>query len=348
MRILIATTQVPFTSGGAEIHADQLRNALIAAGHEAEIVSVPFKWYPPERILDHILANRLLDLSESNGVSIDRMIGLRFPAYLIPHPNKVVWILHQFRTAYDLWDTPYNDLIHYPNGLQIREAIRRADRQFIPEAKAVFANSRNVAKRLRRFCGIESTPLYHPPQNAEHFHVSEAEDYLFYPSRLDPLKRQALVLEALALTHLPVRVCFAGIPDAPAYASELKDLARKKQVHHRVEWLGFVSEEEKRRYYSRARAVVFPPLDEDYGYVTLEAMLSSKPVITCTDSGGPLEFIRHEETGLISEPTPSALADAFDRIWDNPKTAKSWGEAGRELYDSMDITWSNVTERLLA
>jgi len=348
MRILIATIQVPFTSGGAEIHAEQLRNALISEGHEAEIVSVPFKWYPPERILDHILAYRLLDLSESNGSPIDRMIGLRFPAYLISHPNKVLWILHQYRTAYDLWDTPYNDLIHYPNGAQVREAIRNIDRELIPEAKAVFANSRNVTNRLKRFCNIESAPLYHPPQNAEHFYVSEPEDYLFYPSRLCPLKRQTLVLEALALTRFPVRVCFAGVPDAPDYASELKDLAHRKQVHHRIKWLGFISEEEKRRYYARAKAVVFPPLDEDYGYVTLEAMLSSKPVITCTDSGGPLEFIRHEETGLISKPTPSALADAFDRIWDNPIIAKSWGEAGRELYKSMNITWTNVTERLLA
>ena len=347
MRILIATVQVPFTSGGAEIHAEQLRNALTSEGHEAEIVSVPFKWYPPERILDHILAYRLLDLSESNGSPVDRIIGLKFPAYLISHPNKVLWILHQYRTAYDLWDTPYNDLIHYPNGLQIREAIHKIDRELIPEAKAVFANSRNVTNRLKQFCNIESTPLYHPPHNAEHFYVSEPEDYIFYPSRLCPLKRQSLVLEALALTRFPVRVCFAGVPDAPEYISELKDFAHRKKVYHRVKWLGFISEEEKRRYYSRAKAVVFPPLDEDYGYVTLEAMLSSKPVITCTDSGGPLEFIRHEETGLIVESTPSALADAFDRIWGNPKIVKSWGEAGRELYNSMNITWANVTERLL-
>jgi glycosyltransferase involved in cell wall biosynthesis len=348
MRILIATVQVPFTSGGAETHVEQLQKALISEGHGVEIVSVPFKWYPPERILDHILANRLLDLSESNGSPIDRLIGMRFPAYLISHANKVIWIMHQYRTAYDLWDTPYNDLIHYPNGVQVREAIRCADCKLIPEAKAVFANSHNVAKRLREFCGIESTPLYHPPQNAEHFYVSKAEDYIFYPSRLCPLKRQTLVMEALALTRLPVRVCFSGVPDAPEYASELKEIANRKQVGQRVKWLGFISEEEKRERYAKAKAIVFPPVDEDYGYVTLEAMLSSKPVITCTDSGGPLEFVRHEETGLISEPTPSALADAFDRIWDNSKVAKSWGESGRELYDSMDITWSNVTERLLA
>jgi glycosyltransferase involved in cell wall biosynthesis len=348
MRILIATVQVPFTSGGAELHAQELQKALRSQGHAVEIVSVPFKWYPPEKILDHILANRLLDLSECNGTPVDRLIGLKFPAYLIPHPNKVIWILHQYRTAYDLWDTPYNDLIHYPNGVQVREAIRRADCQLIPEAKAVFANSRNVANRLKHFCGLDSIPLYHPPQNANLFYISEAEDYIFCPSRLCPLKRQTLVLEALALTRSPVRVCFAGVPDAPEYAAELKELADQRDVQQRVKWLGFISEEEKRKYYAQAKAIAFPPVDEDYGYITLEAMLSSKPVITCTDSGGPLEFIYHGETGLISEPTPPALADAFDRIWHDPKKAKSWGKAGRELYDSLDITWSNVTKRLLA
>jgi glycosyltransferase involved in cell wall biosynthesis len=348
MRILIATIQVPFTFGGAEILSKQLRKALISEGHEAEIVSVPFKWYPPERILDHILANRLLDLSESHGLPIDRMIGLRFPAYLISHPNKILWILNQYRTAYDLWDTPYNDLIHYPNGFQVREMIRRVDRQLIPEANAVFANSRNVANRLRQFCYIESTPLYHPPLNAEHFYVSEAEDYLFYPGRISSIKRQSLVLEALAMTRLPVRVYFAGVPDTPPFYAKLKELAHRKQVDHRVKWLGFISEEEKHRYYALSRAVVYPPFDEDYGIEVLEAMLSSKAVITCADSGGPLEFVRHEVTGFISEPSPSALADVFDKIWDNPNIVKSWGEAGRELYDSMDITWSNVTDRLLA
>ena len=88
MRILIATVQVPFVRGGAEIHAKGLRSALRAEGHEAEIVAVPFKWYPPERILDHMLACRLLDLTESAGTPVDRVIGLKFPAYFVPHPHK--------------------------------------------------------------------------------------------------------------------------------------------------------------------------------------------------------------------------------------------------------------------
>jgi len=348
MRVLIATVQVPFIRGGAEIHAEGLRNALVEAGHEAEILAIPFKWYPPEKILDHILACRLLDVSEVAGTRVDRLIGLRFPAYLIPHPNKVLWILHQHRTAYDLWDHALSDLVYYPNGSQVRDVIEHADRALIPEARAVFANSQNVARRLKRFCDIESTPLYHPPPNAEDFYSATAEDYLFLPSRLCIPKRQELALQALALTRHPVRLCFAGVSDQPDYNEKLQSLARKLKMQKRVEWLGGISEDEKRARYASALAVVYPPVDEDYGYVTLEAMLASKAVITCRDSGGPLEFVIDQTTGLITEPTPEALAAAFDVIWENRSEAAEWGRAGRVRYESLNLSWSNVVQKLLA
>jgi glycosyltransferase involved in cell wall biosynthesis len=348
MRILIATVQVPFIRGGAEVHAEGLRDALSAAGHEAEILAIPFKWYPPEKILDHMLACRLLDVSEVAGTRVDRLIGLRFPAYLIPHPNKVLWILHQHRTAYELWDHPLSDLVYYPNGSQVRDAIEQADRNLIPEARAVFANSRNVQERLKRFCNIDSTPLYHPPPNAEKFYSSSAEDYLFFPSRLCIPKRQELVLKALALTRNPVHVCFAGISDHPDYTDKLQSLARKLKVSKRVEWLGGITEDEKRSRYASALAVVFPPIDEDYGYVTLEAMLASKPVITCRDSGGPLEFVVDRETGLITEATPEALSAALDFVWENREEAAAWGRGGRDRYQSLNLSWSNVIQKLLA
>ena len=348
MRILIATTHVPFIRGGAEAHAEGLRDALLAAGHDAEIVAVPFKWYPPEKIMEHMLACRLLDLTEVAGMPVDLLIGLKFPAYLIPHPRKVLWILHQFRTAYELWDHPLGDLIFSPNGQEVRDAIREADRQIIGGAKAVFANSRNVAARLQEYCGIDSTPLYHPPPHAEKFFSAAPEDYFFFPSRLCLPKRQALVLQALAQTSQPVRIRFAGTPDNPSYATDLKKLARKLRVDDRVEWLGQVSEDAKRDLYARARAVVYPPIDEDYGYVTLEAMLASKPVITCTDSGGPLEFVRAQETGLITEPTAAALGAAMDHLWANSSQAAAMGDAARALYDGLGISWAEVVRKLLA
>jgi glycosyltransferase involved in cell wall biosynthesis len=348
MRILIATVQVPFIRGGAETHAEGLRDALLAAGHEAEILAIPFKWYPPEKILDHMLACRLLDVSEVAGTRVDRLIGLRFPAYLIPHPHKVLWILHQHRTAYELYDHPLSDLIYYPTGGQVRDAIEQADRRLIPEARAVFANSQNVAQRLKRYCDIDATPLYHPPPNAEKFYSSAAEDYLFFPSRLCIPKRQELVLEALAETRNPVRVCFAGTSDHPDYTDKLQSLARKLKVQKRVEWLGGISEDEKRARYASALAIIYPPVDEDYGYVTLEAMLASRAVITCNDSGGPLEFVLDNQTGIIVEPTAAALAAAFDFVWEHRTEAEAWGRAGRARYQSLNLSWNNVIQKLLA
>jgi glycosyltransferase involved in cell wall biosynthesis len=348
MRVAIATVQVPFVWGGAEILAEGLRHALRAAGHEAEIVAVPFKWYPPERILDHMLACRLLDLSESCGTPVDRVIALKFPAYFIPHPNKVLWTLHQHRTAYELWSHSLGDLIHFPNGAQVRDAIRQADRQLIPQARAVYTISRNVSRRLQQYCEIDSKPLYHPPKHADEFYREEAEDYLFFPSRLGRTKRQDLVLEALAQTEQPVRVRFAGAADEVVYAEELKVLARQLKVHRRVEWLGPVAEEEKRRLYARCLGVIFPPVDEDYGYVTLEAMLASKPVITCSDSGGPLEFVRPNQTGLVVEPTPPALAAALDEVWVDRDRGRAWGLEARADYQRREINWTNVVQRLLS
>ncbi|HEY6245667.1 MAG TPA: glycosyltransferase family 4 protein [Pyrinomonadaceae bacterium] len=348
MRILITTVQVPFIRGGAEIHAEGLRNALCEFGHEAEILAIPFKWYPPERILDHMLACQLLDISEVAGTRVDLVIGLKFPSYLIPHPNKVLWILHQHRTAYELWDHPLSDLVYYPNGTEVRDVIRQADRKLIPRAKAIFANSRNVAERLKKFCGIDSTPLYHPPPNAERYYCSTVEDFLFFPSRLCIPKRQELVIEALAQTQNSVRVLFAGVSDQPSYANKLMSLARKFKVHDRVEWLGPISADEMRHRYANSIGVIYPPTDEDYGYVTLEAMLSSKPVVTCNDSGGPLEFVLDHKTGLITEPTPDALAAAFDLLWENRAEAKAWGEMGRVRYESFNLSWEHVVNKLLA
>lgn len=346
MRIVIANVQVPFVRGGGEMLADGLEAALLAAGHEAEIVRLPFKWYPPERIPEHVLAARLFDLTESSGSRIDRVIGLRFPAYLLPHPNKVLWILHQYRTAYELWGGELCELMHSPNGEAVRDAIRAADRAFIPEAQALYTISANVAARLKAFCEIDAEALYHPPPGAGLLHSAPAEDFFFLPSRCNRTKRQLLIVEAVALCREPVRVLFSGLADDAGYEREIGDRIQALGLADRIEWLGSISDEVKSDLYARCLGVVFAPIDEDYGYVTLEAMLSRKPVITCSDSGGPLEFVRSGDTGLVVEPTASALAAAMDRLWQDRVIAAQWGEAGRERYDQLDITWERVVATL--
>jgi len=347
MRIAIVTVQVPFVRGGAEMHAEGLRDALLAAGHEADIIAIPFKWYPPALLPEQVLACRLTDLTESLGRPIDRVIGLRFPAYLTPHPDKVLWILHQHRSAYDLWDQSYGDLFHLPDGAAGMRFVRAADTRLIPEARRVYANSQNVARRLKRFCGIDATPLYHPPPHADRYRSGEHGDYLLMPSRVNEIKRQGLVVEALFHTRHPVRVWFTGSADSPAYLEAVQARSRALPPG-RVAWLGQVSDERKLELFAHALGVLAPPFDEDYGYVALEAMLSGRAVITCADSGGPTEFIEHGRNGLVCAPQPEAVAAAMDALWEGRAFASRLGREGRTRYADMDITWEHAVECLLA
>jgi glycosyltransferase involved in cell wall biosynthesis len=343
--ILICTTQVPFTTGGAESHVEGLRRAFVEAGYNAEVAALPFKWYPPGEIMRGALAWRMLDLSEANGKPIDLVVGMKFPAYLVAHRRKVLWIMHQYRAAYNLAGTPFDDLSTYPEGARVREMIRHCDERFIPEARKVFANSRTVAERLLRYNRIESEPLYHPPQRAERLRGGGQGDYVFYPSRLEPQKRQELLIEALYFTRTPVRVVFAGGSRDPQH---YESLARHHGVAGRVDFRGFVGEEEMVELYAGALGVCYLPFDEDYGYVTLEGMLSSKPVVVPSDGGGAAEFVGHGSEGFVTEPDPRAVAESLDALYSDREAARRMGERGREKLLSMNLSWRNVVEKLVA
>ncbi|HKR01393.1 MAG TPA: glycosyltransferase family 4 protein [Pyrinomonadaceae bacterium] len=343
--ILICTTQVPFTTGGAEAHVAGLRRAFIDHGYNAEIVALPFKWYPPQEILRSALAWRLLDLTEANGRRIDLVVGMKFPAYTVAHENKVLWIMHQHRAAYNLAGTPFDDLSQHPEGASVRDLIRRSDERFIPEARKVFANSKTVAARLLRYNRIESEPLYHPPPRAHHLHAGETGDYVFYPSRLEPQKRQELLIEALSHTTSPVRVVLAGTTSDRAY---YESLIKRHGVTGRVELRGFASEEEMIELYANALAVCYLPFDEDYGYVTLEAMLAERAVIVARDSGGPTEFVEDNHDGFIVEPDARAIADRLDKLFQDRALARQMGARGRAKIEAMNLSWATVVERIIS
>jgi glycosyltransferase involved in cell wall biosynthesis len=347
MRVGVLTVQVPFIQGGAELLARNLVTALREAGHEAEILSMPFKWFPPDAIAPQMLAARLLDVTESSGRVIDRVIGLKFPAYLIEHPNKVLWILHQHRTAYDLWEHGLGDLNGQPGGDAAMQAIRAADDVAIPQARRVFTISRLVSERLAHYNGIPSQPLYHPPPMASHFSCAEAEDFLLLPSRINDTKRQSLVVEALFHVRSDVRVCLMGRPEGEEILARLRARAASLPPG-RISFLGGVTDAEKLSLFARCLGIVFVPFDEDYGYVTLESMLASKPLLTCTDSGGVLEFAVDGETALVCEPDPVALAANMDRLWTDRALARRLGVQARARYDALGITWQAAVEALLA
>jgi glycosyltransferase involved in cell wall biosynthesis len=346
MKIGILNVQVPFIRGGAEIHAESLRDELRKRGHEAEIITIPFKWYPPETIIDAIMIARMVDVKEVNGQPIDRVIALKFPAYYIPHDNMVIWLLHQHRQAYELWDTDHGDLHKMKNGEEVRRIIRECDNKFIPKAKKIFTNSQTVADRLKKFNNITAVPLYHPPKNCERFKFGTAEDFIFYPSRIDPIKRQILLVQALKYCKTPVRIVLAGTGNKQTI-DEIYSIAKRDDTISHLEMKGYISEDEKIDLYSRSLGIYFGPYQEDYGYITLESFFSGKPVITHTDSGGPLEFV-NEKTGFVVNPDPKSIAHVMDQLYENRNLAQKLGENGFTLMKKLNINWDFVVEKLLS
>lgn len=346
MKIAITTVQVPFVTGGAEFLVKNLKNALINHGHEAEIITLPLVEWPPHMIENCIVAARLLDLEYTAAGKIDLCIGTKFPAYCIPHPNKVIWAMHQHRTAYDLYHTKLSAMRLTPEGRALQKVINRADNQYLPEAKRIYTIAENVSKRMRKFNNIESTPLYHPCPDMDNFYCCEYEDYILMPSRINPTKRQMLALEALCLTKSNFKLYFVGKADNEVDEKEFFDFIKSRKLEDRVRCFGFVTQEEKLRLYANAKAVLFIPIDEDYGYITLEAMASSKAVITAIDSGGPLEFVQDELSGEVVEPTAIELAHAMDYLMTSKYAAIEMGRQGKRRLKEMNITWDNVVKEL--
>jgi len=335
MRVVVAAPQVPFVRGGAEVMADDLVAALRARGHEADLVTIPFKWYPGTRVLDQAFLWRLVDLTESDGRPIDRVIATKFPAYCVRHPNKVAWVLHQFRQAYDYDRTDLGQFSESPEDRATRQAVARLDGVALGEARRVFATSRNVADRLRRFNGIEAELLPHPPQ-ALPYREEEPEGYVLSVNRLDRAKRVDLLIEAAGQHGLRVVVVGEG-PDR----ERLEGLANGS-----VTFAGRVGGDELADLYARCSALYYAPIDEDFGMGPYEAFLSGKPVVTTTDAGGPLEVVHDRETGLVVAPEAGAIAQACGYLTTHVDDAKAWGRAGRAIAER--VTWDACVDALLS
>jgi glycosyltransferase involved in cell wall biosynthesis len=340
--VLVCSVQAPFIVGGAEILVSELRANLERRGFRVDVASVPFKWYPVSELVHQALAWRLLDVTESNGTPIDLVIPTKFPSFLVRHPRKVAWIFHQHREAYDLYGTPYCSFTDSPEDRQVREAIHTMDTRALSECRSIFTISRNVAERLRRYNGLPGTTLYPPPHHLGRYRTEGFGEFLFYAGRLDRLKRLDLAVDAMKHVRGGARLKIAG---TGPLEKELRKQIAGLGVSDRVELLGYVSAEDLVDLYARCRAAYYAPLNEDYGYVTVEAFLSGKPVVTTSDAGGPLEFVDDGETGVVTPPEPEAIAAGIDRLWQLPEARlREMGEAGRDRV--REISWDLVIDRL--
>lgn len=349
MRIAICHPQTPFVSGGAEAHVKGLATALTAAGHLVETVTIPYKWYPPAQIVQQMGMWRSIDLTEANSAPVDMVVAMKFPAYLVKHPNKVVWLIHQHRTAYELWDHPtFMDLARYADGPAVRAMIHQADRIAFEESHRLFTNSKNVLDRLERSLGIGGEVLYHRSPLTDRLlegTPKDLGDYILYPSRFESLKRQTLAIEAMQHVTSDIRLILVGSgPDRDALQAAIAE----RRLSGTVEIRERIPDSELIDLYLGALGVCFCPFDEDYGYISIEGMAAARPVVVTTDAGGPLEFVREGETGAIVEPDPEAMAAAFDRFATDRAAARAMGEAGRRFVESQVPDWDHVVATMLA
>ena len=333
--VLVCGAQVPFARGGAELLMNNLVEAVQQAGHRAELVRLPVAW-DKDRLFDAALAWRTVP------VDADLVIATNFPSYFVRHPRKVVWLLHQHRGAYDAADADWSDLGTDDRSLEVQRLLTEWDSVALAEAQRIYTLSSVVTDRLARFNGLPSTPLHHPPPLHDRIWPGPQGDYVFCPSRLEANKRPGLLVDAMAHVRPAVRAVLAGMGSLePALRARVAGLG----LADRVDLPGFVTDEALLELFAGSLAVVYAPLDEDYGYVTLQAFLAGKPVVTAADSGGVLEWVEDGVTGLVTDGSPEQLGAAIDRLAADRGLARRLGAAGRERVQ--DLTWGPVVDELL-
>jgi glycosyltransferase involved in cell wall biosynthesis len=343
MRIAVVTSSPPMAEGGHLVIARELTRALQEGGHQAHVIVTPQN--PFGQQASAYLATWLTNVRSTEGQPNDQVISLRYPSYAVRHPRHVCWLNHTMREYYDLWDRFSATLS--PQG-RLKERARRAaihatDRYLLTHnVNKLFFQSNTIRERYTMWRSLQASVLYPPaPQRAYRCDGYGADFFLV--SRLTGLKRADLLIRALAMPDGAGLTC--AIAGAGDESSSLKVLARDAGVASRVTFLGRIDEDELLRRLSTCRAVVFPPLQEDYGFVTVEAFASRKAVVTCRDSGGPAELVQDAVTGLVVDPTPQALAHALRRLADDRAFAERLGAAAETR--GAQFTWQGAVEQLV-
>jgi len=335
VRIAVCAPQVPFVRGGAEIFAETLVGELRERGHETELVTVPFKWYPGTRVLTQAFLWRLLDLEESDGRPIDLVVGTKFPSYAVRHPNKRVWVLHQFRQAYELDRTELGQFGESAPDRALRRKVQELDRVALGEARRVFATSRNVADRLARATGLEAEVMPHPPQELP-YRCESYGDFVLSVNRLDRAKRIDLLLEALVHLRAAGRTMPLTIIGDGAQRARLERCVVELGIAAQVRFLGETPPARIPEAIGDADVFAFPAMGEGFGLVAAEALLCGVPVVATHDGGGVRDIVPETGAGRLVAPDSREIARAIGELVSDPDARRLAAAAGAALRQRLE------------
>ncbi len=381
---IVAPSPVPFTIGGAELLFSGMQDAINNyTSHQCELIKLTTKENTFWDLVESYYKFYQLDLSHFDMIISTKypswMVRHRNHIVYMVHPLRGLYdtyhvcnddpeVPYQHRTGLvkeilditeirirkdknveDLFhklfqlraeqDNYTKELFTFP-GPFIRKIIHFLDHWALSyeNIREYFSISENVKRRQDYFPPSARVKVIYPPSKIEDFECRGFE-YLFTASRLDSPKRIDILIEAMKFVPHNIKLKIAG--EGPK-KTRLMELA---QGDARIEFLGFVTENGLVDLYANALVILFVPQDEDYGYITIEGMMSAKPVITAFDSGGPLEFVSDSKTGFIVDPDPKHIADKINYFVEHVEEARKMGLLANEKVKK--ISWSNFVAKLI-
>jgi hypothetical protein len=346
VRVALLDTHAPFAAGGVRPPAARLAEALRERGHEAVVVRLPFAPAPHSRVVDQMLAMRLIHLD-----GVDRAIGLRFPAHLVPHEETVLWLLDDGASA--LRGAEPNGGAAGPGrgGTEepaaerahgVGRSVLAAERRAAAAARRVYAPSAADSVRLERRLGVEVAPLLAPPRNPGRFRCEGyGGRFVAYATHCSPARR-ASALAAFARSPASRRG-LALLAPADA-ASQIAALALQDRVQLVAPAIG---EAGRGRLLASAPAVLDLDGDPD-GRATIEAFHAAKGVIALDGADGaapPATLLREGASGRIAR-SPEGFAAALDELADDRALAERYGAAAAATLQRAGVDWDRVAAEL--
>jgi alpha-maltose-1-phosphate synthase len=169
------------------------------------------------------------------------------------------------------------------------------------------------------------------------------DDYILFVGRPTPQKGMEYLVDAADQIDPGVQIVFGAVgADTKEYEDRMKEKVAKKK---NILWINkLLKEEEYIQLYSSAKVFVCPSVYEPFGIINLEAMACATPVVA-TRTGGIVEVVVPEETGLLVEPRDAQqIADSVNRILKDPALAKKFGQNGRARVERQ-FSWTYIAEQ---
>ncbi len=264
------------------------------------------------------------------------------PSHWVKHRNdRVVWYCHTpFRDIYDLYEyrlslkKPYQKPIHILGA----KGVRSIDRRIVRRIEFIFANSSNTESRIRKYYGRDDAVVLNGGIDYKLYKNLGDEKYFFYPSRISQNKRQDYAIRAFSILKRKIKgyklILSGAVSRDDFYASYYNKIREEAKAVGDIRIIENPSDSEQRNLFSHSSAVLYTPINEDYGLVPLEAMASGKPVIAVNE-GGPRDTILDGRTGFLVN-SEAEMAERMRLIAENPRIAEGLGKEGtrrvRERY----------------